>query len=271
MSGFPPELRDSLILFLLLVGFLQLYYLSCLTFPILGIYYPYGFIAHMSFYAAEFIVLFLYVKLVKKSSFSGLGFRRSGKWRKSCALGFVFAIFHNAIGLAFSIFILGVRHGFYLPLYVHVPVYFVAYLLISISEEGIFRGCILGGLLKRYGVGASIVASSLLFGLYHFSYPYLLDWPSGTITITIHMFYSFTVGLFLAYFYCKTGGDLFGPVSYHFSQCFFNVPSLWMGATLGILAQSQISQFLFQFGSTLVHSSLNMIQILVIRSIRLNG
>jgi len=203
MPGFPTELRDSLILILLLVGLLQLYYLSCLLFPILGIYYPYGFIAHMAFYVAEF-----------------LGFRRLEKWRTYCALGFVLAIFHNAIGLAFSIFVLGVRHGFYLPLYVHILVYFAAFLLISVSEEGVFRGYILGGLLKRYGESASIFFSSLLFGLYHLFYPYLLDWPFGTIMIINQVFLSFTAGLFLAYFYCKTGRNLFRPGELPFQSMF---------------------------------------------------
>jgi membrane protease YdiL (CAAX protease family) len=220
MPGFPTELRDSLILILLLVGLLQLYYLSCLLFPILGIYYPYGFIAHMAFYVAEFITLFLYIKIVNKASFVDLGFRRLEKWRTYCALGFVLAIFHNAIGLAFSIFVLGVRHGFYLPLYVHILVYFAAFLLISVSEEGVFRGYILGGLLKRYGESASIFFSSLLFGLYHLFYPYLLDWPFGTIMIINQVFLSFTAGLFLAYFYCKTGRNLFRPGELPFQSMF---------------------------------------------------
>ncbi|MEM2930894.1 MAG: CPBP family intramembrane glutamic endopeptidase [Thermoproteota archaeon] len=201
MPGFTPELRDSLILFFLLVGFLQLYYLSCYLFPMLTIYYPHGFIAHMSFYVAEFITLCLYVKFVKKSSFSDL-FRRLGKWRRYCLVGFLLAIFHNVIDLTVS----GGLRGFILPIYIHLPVYFLAYLLISVSEEGVFRGCILGGLLKRYGVTTSIVLSSLLFGLYHFGYPSILYGLQGAIMTASHMFYSFTVGLFLGYFYHKTAG-----------------------------------------------------------------
>jgi hypothetical protein len=120
-----------------------------MLFPIFGIYYPYGFIVHMSCYVAEFITLYLYVKIVKKISFSDLGFRRSGQLARHCIVGFLFAIFHNAIDLAVSMFILGGIHGFILPIYIRLSVYFLAYLLISVSEEGIFRGCILGGLLKR--------------------------------------------------------------------------------------------------------------------------
>jgi len=81
-----------------------------------------------------------------------------------------------------------------------LTVYSPDYLLIGVSGEGIFRGCILGGLLNRHEVTAAIVFSSLLFGLYHFGYPSLLYGLSGAIMIATHMFYSFTAGLFPAYF-----------------------------------------------------------------------
>ncbi|MEM3029869.1 MAG: hypothetical protein QXW09_07060 [Thermoproteota archaeon] len=118
MPGFTPELRDSLILFFSALGIFQLYYLLAMLFPILGIYYPYGFIVHMSCYGVEFIILWLYVKIVKKISFSDLGFRRLRRWTRYCTAGFLFAIFHNAIDLMVSIFILGGTHGFILPIYI---------------------------------------------------------------------------------------------------------------------------------------------------------
>jgi len=175
------------------------------------VYYPYGFVAHMSFYAAEFVTLWLYIKFVKKASFSELS-RRAGGWGRYCLVGFLLAILHNIIDLTVSIFIMGREHGFILPFYIHLPVYFLAYMLISISEEGVFRGCILGGFLNRHGVTFSIIFLSLLFGLYHFSY-----WLSGAIMMATYMFQLFTAGFFLAYFYHKTGGSLVGPVSYHFN------------------------------------------------------
>lgn len=266
MSGFPTELRDSLILFFLLLGLLQLYYLFTTLLPFFNTYYPYGFIAHASFYAAEFIVLYLYVKAVKRIPFSDLGFRRLSRWKAHCALGFTFAIFHNAIELAFSSIVLGIEHGYALPIHIYIPVYFAFYLLISVSEEGVFRGCILGGLLQRFGDTASIIFSSTLFGLYHISYYYLLFFgASGVIMVTSTVFHSFTAGLFLACFYHRADGNLIGPVSYHFSQMFFNVPYLWMGTPPGV----QTPSLLFQFAPTLFPSALNVIQTLMIRRIRL--
>jgi len=137
---------------------------------------------------------------------------------------------------------MGREHGFILPFYIHLPVYFLSYMFISISEEGVFRGCILGGLLNRHGVTFSIIFSSLLFGLYHYSYPSLFYGLSGAIMMATYMFQSFTARLFLAYFYHKTGGSLVGPVSYHFSQMFFNIPSCGWSQRQYPLESSRSSQ-----------------------------
>lgn len=167
---FSNELRDSLALFLVLSCLLQLYYFAPMFFPVLYTYYPYGFVAHVFFYIAEFILLYSYVKVVKNASFSDLGFKKSEGWKTNCVTGFIFAIFHNAVYLAISMFIFKVKHGYILPAYVHIPVYFAFYLLISVSEEGLFRGCILKGLLQKHKALTSIIFSSMLFGLYHINY-----------------------------------------------------------------------------------------------------
>ncbi|MEM1585829.1 MAG: CPBP family intramembrane glutamic endopeptidase [Candidatus Bathyarchaeia archaeon] len=220
----------------------------------------------MSFYAAEFVALWLYIKFVKKTFFSEL-FRRTGGWRRYCLAGFLLATLHNIIDLTVSIFIMGREHGFILPFYIHLPVYFLSYMFISISEEGVFRGCILGGLLNRHGVIFSIIFSSLLFGLYHFSYPSLFYGLSGAIMMATYIFQSFTAGLFLAYFYHKTGGSLVGPVSYHFSQMFFNIPYVWMEpASISFRVQPLLPEFWWLLQGT--PHILNVIQILILRKIR---
>ncbi|MDA1279121.1 MAG: type II CAAX endopeptidase family protein [Chloroflexi bacterium] len=60
-----------------------------------------------------------------------------------------------------------------------------------IAEEIFFRGFVLTGLLKRFGVRRSLLLSSLIFGLFH------LD--SGAIVPT------FALGLALGWVYLKTG------------------------------------------------------------------
>ena len=127
----------------------------------------------------------------------------------------------------------------------------------------------LGSFLKRYGVTTSIILSSLLFGLYHFSYPYLLYGLQGVIMTAASMFYSFTVGLFLGYFYYKAGGNLLGSVSYHFSQMFFNIPYVWMKPAATSFRIQPLLPESWGFLSWTPYI-LNIIQILILRRINLN-
>jgi len=255
MPRIPSGLRGPIILFFSLSGLLQLYWLASVSFPFLYPYYPYGFVAHALFYVAEFGLLCFYVRNVKRKSLYDLGFRRLDGWKANVELGFALAIFHNVVNLAISSTIIGLKLGYVLPIYVYVPVYFAMYLLISVSEEGVFRGCILGQLLRKYGATAAIIVSSMLFGIYHIYYiPLILSRElSEVIFQASYAFQSFTAGLFLAYFYYKTDRNLLGPTSYHFSQMFFNVPFLWTEAPLGT-----------QIASHQVSSALNIIQILMI-------
>ncbi|MEM1558006.1 MAG: type II CAAX endopeptidase family protein [Thermoproteota archaeon] len=261
MPVFTQELRDSLILFFLATGFYNLYYLSGYILPILMIYYPYGFIVHIASYAAEFVTIYLYIKLVKKTTLANIGFRRTEKWRKHFILGLILAVFHNATILMFSIFILKIEHRFYyLPFYINIPVYFVVFLLLSVSEEVIFRGCILGELLNRYETKVSIIFSSLLFSIYRFSYfslPSLLSWPYGTLMTTMQTFSIFMVGILNSYFYYKTDRNLLGPITYNFSYNFFFVPLAGMRPAMPPL--------LFQLIIVSVDSLLIMIEILILR------
>ncbi|MCH7984354.1 MAG: CPBP family intramembrane metalloprotease [Chloroflexi bacterium] len=60
-----------------------------------------------------------------------------------------------------------------------------------VAEEIFFRGFVLTGLLKRFGVGRALLLSSLLFGLFHID--------PGAIVPT------FALGLALGWVYLKTG------------------------------------------------------------------
>lgn len=49
----------------------------------------------------------------------------------------------------------------------HYPVFSVSILFVALYEEAIFRGAILGTLMKYMTTTSAIVASSILFGLWH--------------------------------------------------------------------------------------------------------
>ncbi|MBS7251917.1 MAG: CPBP family intramembrane metalloprotease, partial [Candidatus Freyarchaeota archaeon] len=216
---------------------------------------------HALLYLGEFALLYFYVKMVRKHSFSQLGFRKVSQWKSYAAMGFVFAVFHNIIAFIISSIFIGLKYGYYLPLYVHMPVYFAFYWIISISEEGIFRGCILGQLLHKYGAKTAMTVSSIMFGLYHVYYIPLIVYrnPTDMLFQAAYAFHSFTAGLFLAYFYYKTGRNLLGPVAYHFSQMFFNIPFLWMHGEV---------TFSSQIAALMLSSLLNFIQILALKFVR---
>jgi membrane protease YdiL (CAAX protease family) len=67
----------------------------------------------------------------------------------------------------------------------------LAGILGPIAEEIFFRGYVLPGLIKRFGIGRSLLLSSLMFGLFHIDL--------GAIVPT------FVLGLALGWVYLKTG------------------------------------------------------------------
>jgi len=142
----PLEVRDSLLLFLSLVGLLQFFWIISTRFNLFANYYPIGFLIHFLLYLVEFILLYIYVKTLKRSSFSQLGFKRVDIWKDYVAIGFILAIFHNVVVYTVSAIFIGLRYGYLLPLYVYILIYFIFAWLLSISEEGIFQGCIPGQL-----------------------------------------------------------------------------------------------------------------------------
>lgn len=256
MSLASSEIRDSLLLFLSLVGLLQVFWIISMKFNLFANYYPIGFLVHVLVYLVELALLCIYVKVLRKGSFGQLGFKKVNKWKSYAAIGFALAVFHNVVAFAVSTTFIGLRYGYILPLYVHIPTYFAFAWLLSISEEGIFRGCILRQLSRKYNSITAIIFSSVLFGLYHIYYiPLIFSKQLVEILFQVsYAFHSFTAGLFLAYFYYKTEGNLLGPVAYHFSSIFFNIPLLWTEIT-----------FMTQIIAHQLSSVLNLIQILILK------
>jgi membrane protease YdiL (CAAX protease family) len=212
MSPISSEVRDSLLLFFSLTGLLQVFWLVSTRFNLFVNYYPVGFLAHVLVYLAEFALLYVYVKMLRKGSFHQLGFKKVDGWKNYAVVGFALAIFHNVVAFIISITFIGLRYGYMLPLYVYIPTYFAFAWIMSISEEGIFRGCILGQLFQKYSSTTAIVISSTFFGLYHIYYVPLIfsRQPMEMLFQASYAFHSFTAGLFLAYFYYKTDRNLLG-------------------------------------------------------------
>lgn len=117
-------------------------------------------------------------------------------------------------------------------------------ILISFAAESIFRGYVFRNFLRKYGFFTSLYVSSILFGLYQVS---MKDVIGATVErITIYAFTnvlpSFAAGLFLGFFFYKTGWSLLGPAMFRMGVQFFldplpivspaSPPSWWMALTL---------------------------------------
>jgi len=111
ISPAASEVYDSLLLFLLLVGLLQLFWAIMTKFNLFANYYPTGFFVHVLVYLAEFILLYIYVK-IRASSFQKLGFKKVNRWKDYASIGFALAIFHNAVAFIVSTTFIGLKYGY---------------------------------------------------------------------------------------------------------------------------------------------------------------
>jgi len=96
----------------------------------------------------------------------------------------------------------------------------VALLLVTagFTEEFFFRGVLLTRLRARWGAIAAVVVSSLLFGLYHFPYVYLLQSSQlrGDVGGTLlECAYDAAAGLLLGVVYLRSRQNLVAPVLVH--------------------------------------------------------
>jgi membrane protease YdiL (CAAX protease family) len=102
--------------------------------------------------------------------------------------------------------------------------------LVSLSVESIFRGYIFRNLLRDFSFFKSLYASSILFGLYGllFQVPIadLIASSLNEIVITIFTNFLpfFAAGIFLGFFFYKTGWSLLGPVTFRTGIMFFLSP-----------------------------------------------
>ncbi len=83
-------------------------------------------------------------------------------------------------------------------------------------EELAYRGYLMPRMSKIWGRGKGIILSSLLFGLFHFSW-----WsPLGSIPVHLILLFTFNMtlgGIVLSLSYFMSGNKLWVPIGFHFS------------------------------------------------------
>jgi membrane protease YdiL (CAAX protease family) len=125
-------------------------------------------------------------------------------------------------------------------------------ILVSLSTESIFRGYIFRNLLRNYSFFKSLYASSILFGFYSLlAQVSIIDLIGSSLNdIVIDMFMYvlpfFAAGLFLGFFFYKTGWSLLGAVTFRAGIIFYlsplpivsyaSEPAWWLALTLEMIA-----------------------------------
>ena len=234
-------LISSVLLFLVVFGLWQIYYLTHLLNPEIQILHTY--ILYFTIYLASFAIFAFLVKL-GKSSLSEHGFKEPTNIKLCLALSIFSIILYLTITL-----IPGFIWGFGSPPYPHTFFYFVFSILnaliVSLTTESIFRGYIFRNMIGKHGFFASLYASSAMFSLYQISIPTLAAMtPNEVITyIFTNILPAFAAGLFLGFLFYKTGWSLLGPIIFQTGILlylslppFMATPPWWMKLTFEVTA-----------------------------------
>ena len=141
------NILKAFLLFITATIFIQIFYagMTNLNLYAEGRYFPFGYVVHISYYIAIFLVTFLFVG---KLDFSAVGLKRTTMWKHFLLIGLSFGLLFHAIK---TILIQGTfSRSYSLPLELFVPAYIFLGLLIGLAEESAFRGFVLNNFLKSY-------------------------------------------------------------------------------------------------------------------------
>ncbi len=216
------KILKSVLLFVVAVILIQVFYVvtSRLDLFAEGRYFPYGYIVHILYYLSLFGATFLFVG---KFDFAAVGLKRVAFWKFYLQIGIGFALLNFAIK-AF-VFPATIGQNYTIPVELYIPAYVLLGFMISLAEESAFRGYILRDFLQKYGVAIAILASSILFGVYH------IDFVDLNYFNLYHWFWyvvqAFTGGIFMALLYYKTGGNIIAPIAYHSANIIIGQALLW--------------------------------------------
>ena len=163
--------------------------------------------------AATLIVTGVFLKQINGKSFEHLGFDLTGKFEDAI---FAFVLGLALIALGFGILnyagLLSVTAIKFQPL--ALLGYFALCIIISLNEEIMVRGYVLGNLMDTYNKYRSLVASAILFGVLHMVNPNLS--LAGVLNILL-------AGILLGVYYIHRR-NLWFPLALHLSWNFFQGP-----------------------------------------------
>jgi len=235
------QVVSSILLFLIVFALWQTYYLIHIFIP--GIQVAYTYLLYFAILLASLATFVFLVKL-RKSTPSEHGFKQPANTNRCLVLSVFSIIFYLAVTL-----LPGFIWGFSSPPYPHTFFYFVFTItnaiIVSLTTESIFRGYIFKNTMGKHGFFASLYASSIMFSLHSIPIPTLITMSTDYIITYIFtdILPLFAAGLFLGFFFYKTGWSLLGPIIfrtgillYLFLPPIMATPPWWMKLTFEVSA-----------------------------------
>jgi len=196
-----------LVLFLIIFGIWKAYDLVEKMLPESFIFFFY-----LTIYMTCFGIIIIFIKL-GKSGFKMHGFKKPANTVGCILISILFVLFY-----VFIILTPGFMVGF---TYSRLP-YTLPYLtftileaiLISLTNESIFRGYIFKTLTVKYGFFTSLYISSLMFSVHKVSIMNLLTMNVDQIITYLftNILHFLVMGLFLGFFFYKINWSLLGPI-----------------------------------------------------------
>lgn len=157
-----------------------------------------------------FLVLWIFMKILDNEPFINLGLKMKDRF-KDISLGICIGLL--IMGFSYiMLFVINEIHFLKINFNAHEILYtFLFFVLVSLSEELLFRGYILRNFMYSFNNYVALILSSILFSLLHGTNPNM-DWFSF---LTL-----FFAGVLLgtSYIYSK---NLWFPIALHFSWNFF--------------------------------------------------
>ena len=196
--------------------------------------------------AFSLIIFALFVKLTK-SAFRKHGYKSPSPITAQKCLLITLVLIVIYILFALAPGIMGTFGPIQLPISPISIIYKIANaVLFGLATESIFRGYVFRNLLKGLGFFPSLYASALMFSISQISTQNLLAMSSERLVIYIFtdILTAFAAGLFLGFFFYKTGWSLVGPAIFRIGVLFYFEPTpistvsspWWMALTFEVAA-----------------------------------
>jgi len=246
-SSKATDTLTAIILFFIVFALWQIYWQLL---DIIKPDYPYDIILFLAIPGLSLAIYALFIKL-GKTTFRRQGFQKPTtiKTTKTITISLVCAavyiIMILAPGLTAVLATGSISEGFELSTSLLTPlriVYRIAFgmayaIILSLAYESIFRGYIFRNLVRHYGFFTSLYATSIMFGLVASAtmtpLKNILSMTQAGLVEFIFMdiLTVFAAGLFLGFFFYKTGWSLLGPITFQLGTIFFMWPDPLISST----------------------------------------